>query len=191
MDENDSIDQKFKTAFTGFEQEPPPEAWDRLHAVLHPPVPPKGLLARIAALLLAGDKPLSFYLAIAGISLGLFSGIYYFGFNGRYAIRGHAYVGELRLKGGVATLFESTDKTLPWDSLEYSRSDNIDEFGHFRFARLKPGRYLLHIAPADDRSGKNKYLPTWYKGLDKSDSARVLSIENRDLTIEIYLLRNQ
>jgi hypothetical protein len=189
MNKKDPIENKFKSAFAGFEQEPPAEAWSNLERALHPDAPPGGFLGRIASLTLFAEKPLVFYIALAGISLGLFVGIFYFGSREYYAVRGHAYAGDVRLAGGVATLFEIDDKALPWDSLNYRRSDNIDPYGHFRFSGLKPGNYLLRIAPEQGSANSKKYKPSWFDAQALSDSARVIVIDHGDVVLETHLIQ--
>jgi hypothetical protein len=191
MEENDPITDKFKSAFSDFEQEPPARAWENLHKSLHPGLLPGGFWSRIAAFSLLPDKPLGFYFILGGVAFSLFLTVIYLGSGGSFAIRGHAYAGEARLCRGVAGLFQVNDKTMPWDSVEYYRSAVIDNSGHFQFSKVNSGHYLLRISPEQNSETAAKFLPAWFDRHESSDSCQLITINRGDVNIDAHLLKKK
>jgi hypothetical protein len=187
MEENDPIENKFKSAFSDFENEPPARIWENLHTTLHPVLKSGGFWSRTAAFFLLPGKPIALYLILGSAAFGFFILVISLGTANRGTIRGHAYAGEIRLCRGDASLFKVADKTMPWDSVTYHRSAIIDSYGHFQFSNIKAGNYLLRIAPEQNSEEAQKFLPSWYDRHENSDSCRIIIIKGKDLNIDAHL----
>ena len=94
------------------------------------------------------------------------------------------------MSSGNVELFVVADKAMPWDSVTHYRSALIDHFGHFQFARVSQGRYLLRIAPEENSETAKTYAPCWYKGHERSDSADVVLVERKDVVVDVKLMKN-
>ena len=190
MEPLDPLDRQIREAFSGFQKEPPPTAWEKLAPLVAKLPHPTGLLAKLLSVTLLSGKPLGFYLTVAGAGLVFLSGIIGFSTCGRHEVRGHAYAGHQRLKGGMADLFSLADSALPWDSVTHYRSAYINPTGHFRFPRVKQGRYLLRVAPASEVDPSGRFDPAWLGGQSSSDSAAPVSVGDQDVMVEVRLLRH-
>jgi hypothetical protein len=188
MDPKDPIENKFKSAFSGFEQPPPPEVWDHVHAALHPVPGPAGLVAWVKKLSFLLHLHPGFYFAFSGAGFVLFVTLGYFVLTGHQAIRGHVYAGTARLNDGQAELFEVADRSMPWDSVKHYRSAVIDHYGHFRFAGVASGRYLLRVSPAEHSETAKRYQPTWFEKHTTSDSCNVIGVKKEDVRVEMVLV---
>jgi len=190
MEKKDPIEEKFAASFGDFEAPPPEVAWDHIRDELHPAVPTAGWGNHLPFSLFL-HKPLGFYIGLTGISFALLISVVWFLPGKRYDLRGHAYAGTLRMTQGTATLFRSSDQALPWDSLRYQRSALVDRYGHFRFANIPQGVYLLRLTPDPLSDAAQTYLPTWYDRCEFSDSCRRIFLKEGDMTLDVYLKRRE
>jgi len=188
MEIKDPLEDKFNAAFSGFEQEPPPGVWEKLRGQLHPELQRQSFWSRIPFIRFFRNRPPGFHIAIGGITLGLTLGLIYLNSGDHHAIRGHAYAGQVRLKQGSSVLFRLEDQTLPWDSVNPFRTERMDEKGHFRFSRLRPGRYVLLITPDRGSETAKRFIPTWYDRCERSDSCSVIELTDQDVTLDAILL---
>jgi RNA polymerase sigma factor (sigma-70 family) len=190
MEEKDPLETRFKSAFSGFEHEPPAESWDNLHAALHPLTQPAGFWSRITNISALLHLHPAFYVAFSGAAFLTFLTVGYFVLTGHHTIRGHAYAGAVRLDGGSAGLFKVADKTLPWDSVSHYRSAIIDHSGHFQFSQVREGNYLLRVAPDEDSEAASGYEASWFDSRETSDSSEVIVVKGGDVNLEVRLVRS-
>jgi hypothetical protein len=188
MEEKDPIENKFKSAFSDFEKEPPASVWENLDKVLHTELQPVGFWARIANWSLFGGLHPAFYLAFAGVSVTLVLAVFYLGSGRHFMVRGHAFAGVTRLCNGTAVLFQVSDKTMPWDSVTHYRSAVVDNYGHFQFPQVKKGKYILRIAPEEFSESASNFLPSWFDQHEKSDSCNLIIIINEDIYADVHLI---
>jgi hypothetical protein len=184
MEKKDLIEDKFRSSFSDFEKEPPSRVWKNVQRNLHQ----TGPWSRFLAFLHLSARPLGFYLAWGGVTAGVILTVFLIGTRKHGVVRGHAYAGEARLHNGIADLFCVSDNTLPWDSVAYSRSAMIDNYGHFQFSNIGSGNYLLRITPDKTTGESDKYLPSWYEHDEKSDSCKLIVIDGKDVNVEIQLI---
>ena len=176
-----------RSAMRGMQKTPPASAWKFLAGHLHPVVKPPVAAWFHNLFSLFTGKTVHLYITLALAGSALTGALLWFGAGSRQELRGHAYAGLGRLTSGRAELFLLNDRILPWDSLEHSRSAYIDRTGHFQFTRLKPGNYLLRVAPEPGTGEADRFVPTWYDGSASSDSCRIIRIDENDVTVEISL----
>ncbi|MCX6304864.1 MAG: hypothetical protein NT040_07840 [Bacteroidetes bacterium] len=188
MKENDPIEHKFRQSFSNFEEEPPSGVWENLQKELHPPLQPGNIWIRTAAFFHLTGKSVVYSIALGGAALGFFVSVAYLALRDRHTIRGHAYSGNVRLHNGSAELFEVADNTIPWDSATHYRSAIIDNYGHFRFAKIRPGKYMLRIAPDRNSEPAKNFLPAWYEQCEDADSCKLIIISNQDISLEVHLI---
>jgi hypothetical protein len=188
MDEKDPIENRFRSAFSEYEQEPPDRVWEHLHEELHPEPGAGGFWSRLMAFSPFPQMHLGFYLTLGGAGFAIILTIVFLGYGSHRTIRGHAYAGEARLRHGMAVLFRVTDITMPWDSATHYRSALIDEYGHFQFAKVGEGKYILRITPDEHSETAKKFLPSWYDRHKTSDSCNLITIENNDVNTEVHLV---
>jgi hypothetical protein len=189
MEEQDPIENKFKSTFSGFEKEPPAKVWENLHMHLHPLPHPLGFWAKILKFPKLLHLHPVFYLSFSGVAIATSITVVWFFTLGRYEVRGHAYAGGARLSSGRAELFEVKDKAMPWDSVTHFRSAIIDHFGHFQFSRVGSGKYLMRIAPDEEAEVAKSYAPCWFDGHERSDSADLVEVAKSDKNLEVRLVR--
>jgi len=189
MEENDLIGNKFKSAFSDFEKEPPARVWENLSRELHPEPKLESIWSRIAAFSLFPDRQIGFYLALGGAAVILFLTVVYIASTDHHAIRGHAYTGEVRLCRGTAVLFKVSDKAMPWDSATHYRSVMIDDNGHYQFPKVGTGKYLLRITPDGNSEAANQFLPSWYDQHETSDSCHLIIINDEDVNADVHLMQ--
>jgi hypothetical protein len=188
MKEQDPIENKFRSAFSDFEQEPPARAWEHLHAELHPEPPMVGFWSRMMGLSPFPNMHPGFYLLFGGISFTVIFSVVFILWGNNHVLRGHAYAGESRLRFGNAELFRVSDHTLPWDSVTHYRSAAIDEYGHFQFFKVEEGRYLVRIAPEAGSAASKKFQATFYDSCERSDSATLIEVITGDLNLNVRLI---
>lgn len=191
METRDPLEEKVKSVLTGFKEEPPGQVWENLRMHLHPELQRQPFWRRIPFVRFFRNKPLGFHIAVGGITLGLAFSLVYINSRNYHAVRGHAYAGQVRLNDGTAGLFRVADQALPWDSVSHYRSSVVDTKGHFQFSRVRPGRYLLRVAPAQGSREAETFLPTWFSRYEGSDSCDVITISGADCSADIVLLKKQ
>lgn len=188
MEENDTIGNKFKSAFSDFEMEPSARVWENLSRELHPEPKAESFWNRLAAFSLFPDRKPGFYFAIGGVVVILFLTVVYIGSTDHHAILGHAYTGDIRLCRGTAVLFKVSDKTMPWDSATHYRSVMIDDDGHYQFPKVGDGKYLLRITPDGNSETAKKFLPSWFDQHENSDSCPLIIINSEDVNADVHLI---
>lgn len=188
MKNPDSIEQRFKSAFSDFEQEPPARVWENLRHELLPEPKPENLWARIARSSLFQERQMWRYIALAGAAIILFLAVVYIASNEHHAIRGHAYAGEARLCRGIAVLFRVGDKIQPWDSVNHYRSAMIDGNGYYNFSQVEPGTYLMRIAPEERSETAKLFLSSWFDQHENPDSSHVIIISSDDVNADVHLI---
>ena len=189
MEENDLIGKKFKEAFSEFEKEPPGRVWQSLQQKMHPDLPLPILKRIIQAVKHVLPKSQVFYYSAGGMLVVMIVGGFFMMSRDHHTIRGHAWAGESRLAGGSGELFRVNDRSMPWDSVEHARSAFIDPNGHFLFARIRPGNYILRIAPERNSAQGSSFTPTWHNLKADSDSCDLIRVDKKDVTLEVYLNR--
>jgi hypothetical protein len=190
MDEKDPIENKFRSTFADYEQEPPGRVWENLQLKLHPVAKPVHIWRFANFRLITAIKP-GVYLAFGGVALSLVFTMVFFGLKGHRAIRGHAYANEIRLHGGSAELFQVSDMAMPWDSVTHYRSAIIDHYGHFQFPRVRAGNYLLRVAPDGTSETAKTFSPSWYDRHETSDSCELIIISNGDVNLDVHLVKSR
>lgn len=189
-DGKDPLLGSMKTAMHGMRKTPPASAWKFVAGHLHPVAKPPVTAWFHELFSLFAGKTVHLYITLAVAGSALTGALLWFGTGSRHELRGHAYAGPGRLTSGRVELFILNDRTLPWDSLEHSRSAYIDRTGHFQLARLKPGNYLLRAAPEAGTGEAERFSATWYDGSTSSDSCRIICIDDHDVTVDISLRPN-
>jgi hypothetical protein len=188
MEVRDPLEDKCNRLLSEFEQDPPERVWEHLRERLHPGQGGGSFWTRLPFIRFLRSKPLGFHLTLGGIALGLALTLIYLDARSHYSIRGHAYAGHARLKEGSAMLFLTNDKSMPWDSLSHACSAVVDRSGHFRFSRIRPGRYLLRVSPGQGSQESGSFLPTWFERRDKPDSCDVLILAGDNRYVDVFLM---
>ena len=189
MEDQDPIEQKFKSTFSDFKMAPPASVWENLQRELHPEPKTVNFWAQITRDPVFQERLLKRYLAIAGVAIFLFLAVVYFATSDRHTVRGQAHAGESRLCGGTAVLFRIEDKIKPWDSVKHYRSAMIDDNGNYKFSGVETGTYLLRIAPESSSEAAKKYLPSWFDEHESPDSSHVIIIHTDDVHADVHLIR--
>ncbi len=191
MEEKDPVGNKFRSAFAEFEQEPPAEAWERLRRELHPEPKTTGIWSTLMSFSFSADRRIGFYLSLGAFILILLLAVVYVASNDRYMIQGRAYTGDVRLCRGTAVLFSVSDKAVPWDSAAYYRSAIVDVNGHFQFPGIKPGKYLLRVAPEGNSETARKFSSSWYDQHVYSGSGHLIIISGNDVNADVHLVKKR
>jgi hypothetical protein len=188
MENPDSIEQKFRSSFSDFGQEPPARIWENLNYDLNPKPKSENLWMRISGSNIFPERQMRRYIVFAGAAFILFLAIVYFASKDNHTIRGHAYAGDVRLYRGVAVLFRVGDKVMPWDSVNHYQSTMIDIDGYYQFSHVEPGTYLLRIAPEEISETSKKFLPSWFDQHENPDSSHVIIISSDDIKADVHLI---
>ncbi len=188
MEENNDIATKFREMFSDFDPSPPERGWVRLKNHLHAEPRNEGFWSWITQLPVTSPRIFRLSAGFVILITGLLLGLVWFSSGEHFALRGHAYSGELRLCRGTAYLFKVEDKAKPFDSLKNIRSSDIDEQGYYEFSRIEPGKYLVRVAPMRNTEGHKKFHPSWYDQQIAPDSAQVIHVESSDMTVDVHLL---
>ena len=188
MENQENTENNFRTAFSGYKPEPPDQVWENLKKELQPS---PGAGNRWGSL--PGSSPLKKkqwrLIIIAATTMVILSlVIVYFVTQGHQAICGHAYAGEARLCKGTAVLFIIADKRSTLDSVSHYRSAIIDENGFYQFNQVKPGKYLLRVAPVENSEYSKKFLPTWFDHYPEPGEPGIIIISNEDVKADVHLL---
>jgi hypothetical protein len=188
MEEHDLIGDKFKSAFSDFEKEPPARVWENLSRELHPEPKTESFRSRLAAFSFFPSRQPGFYFALGGMAVILFLAVVYLASDDHHAVKGHAYAGDVRLCRGTAVLFKVADKSMPWDSATQYRSAAIDDKGHYQFPEVEHGKYLLCITPVGNSEASKKFLPSWFDQHANSDSCHLIVIDDADVDADVHLM---
>jgi len=188
-EEKDLIGDKFKTAFSNFEPEPPGWVWEGVRAELHPVPKTETLWDRLLSLGFFFEKRTLRYAVFAGIVLVMVLTVIYFGSESRYKIHGHAYAGENRLSHGTAVLFRVSDKVIPWDSASYYRSAIINGEGQYEFKGVVAGKYLLRVSPETSSPAAENFKSSWFEHHESADSCPLIIVAGSDEKADVHLLR--
>jgi hypothetical protein len=188
MENQDSIEEKFKSTFSDFEKEPPAQVWESLQHELHPEPKSLNFWERFTGEALFQERQLRRFAAVAGVAIFLSLAVIYFASSDRHVVKGHAYAGEARLCRGIAVLFLVGDKLQPWDSVTHYRSSMVDENGNFKFPNVEPGTYLLRIAPEHNSEASKKFMPSWFDQHEHPDSSHVIHIVTDDVNADVHLM---
>jgi len=188
MENPDSIEQKFKSSFSEFEQAPSAHVWDNLRNKLHPEPEPGNLWLRKTGSYLLPDRQMRRFIAFAAAAVILALAVVYIASVDQHEIYGHAYAGEVRLCRGIAVLFRVGDKAMPWDTLKHCNSAIIDDNGFYKFSRVEPGIYLLRISPEERSENLKAFLPSWFDQHDNPDSSHTIIITAEDVRADVHLI---
>jgi hypothetical protein len=188
MENPDSIEQKFKSSFSDFAQEPPAHVWDNLRSKLHPKPEPGSFWLRITGSSLFPERQMRRYIAFAAAAVILALAVVYFASSDQHEIYGHAYAGEARLCRGIAVLFSVGDKAMPWDTLKHCTSATIDDNGFYKFAGIEPGIYLLRISPEESSEISKEFLPSWFDQHYNPDSSHTIILTAEDVRADVHLM---
>jgi hypothetical protein len=187
MEEKDLIENKFQSAFSDFEQEPPGRVWENLSLELHP-VPKAGSFwSRLTAFSFFPYRQPGFYFALGGLAVIIFLVVVYIAYGDYHMVGGHAYIGDVRLCRGTAVLYKVDDKKMPWDSTTTYRSAKIDDNGQYQFPKVEPGNYLLCITPDSNSDAAEKFLPSWFDQHFNADSSHLIIIDDDDVNADVHL----
>jgi hypothetical protein len=188
MENQEKKENTFKEKFSGYEQDPPERVWENLEKELKKE-PGQGNVQGISGGFLTFTKSqLRILILSVTLIVILFLAVVYFTSNDNHAIRGHAYTGETRLCRGTAVLFVVPDKSSPLDSVYYYRSAMIDENGYYQFKKVRPGKYLLRIAPPENSEDAKRFLPTWFDHSSEPGGSNIIVISDDEVNADVHLL---
>ena len=188
MQEKDPLEEHYKRTFSGFEPQPPGQAWEKIRTRIHPPDVRKGRMAalkdRLAGLRHSGNL----YPLLAAAAMVLILVFIWFSYSHKHSIRGHAYAGEARMCLGTAYLFKVYDKVKPFDTVLLVESVKVDDKGFYQFLGIDRGNYLIRVNPLPGTDITGKYLPSFYDQDSALPEAKIIRIDNEDPTVDIHLV---
>jgi hypothetical protein len=190
MEENDLLENKFRSSFSDFGKEPPERVWENIRSKMHPEQDTAGFWSRFCAFFRLNELSPGVYVALGGVVVLLFLVAVYLISDDYQTIRGHAYAGESRLNRGTAILFRVVDKAIPWDSAAHYRSAIIGTNGLYQFRKVEPGKYLLRIAPEANSDDAEKFQPSWFDQHETPDSCHLIIVNNGDVNADVHLIAN-
>ena len=188
MQEKDSIEEHYRKAFSGFESDPPPDAWEKIRLGLHPESENKIGLSGFRKFLDGLSRSRQLYPVLASAAMLLLLVMIWFSYSHKHSIRGHAYAGESRLCKGTAYLFKVYDKAKPFDTVTLVQSVPIDIKGFYQFSGIDHGNYLVRVNPVPGTDAMRNYIPAFFDQDSASAEANLVRIEKEDPTIDIRLI---
>jgi hypothetical protein len=188
MKENDQTEMRLRERFAGYESEPPERVWEEIRDKLHPE--PGRSAFRAWWQDFPGEKPRQFRIIATSLAavVVIFLTAVWFLFDDHYALRGHAYAGEVRLCRGTATLFRVGDLAPPYDTVEHYNTAPVDENGYFRFTGVDKGKYLIKVSPEINSPHAKSHHSSWFDQKTDQKDASLIVVADGDVSQDVYLV---